>query len=294
MKAVVLGAGGQIGRDMQREMADWDLVSLRHADLDICNHSAVRNSLTKINPEVVINAAAFVRVDEAETRVEEAFSVNAFAVRNLALTCRDLNCILVHISTDYVFDGAKQSPYTEDDCPKPLNAYGASKLAGETFVQNLCPRHLIIRSSGLYGPVGQEGEGLNFVQAMLRQATQGKPIRVVNDQVVSPTYTRDVAVETKALLRAGANGLRHVANRGACTWFEFAVAIFELARLQTSLQPIASAEFGALARRPSYSALVSRYPREPGMSSMRDWREALAGYLREAGLSQASDIEAEP
>lgn len=277
MKAVVLGAGGQLAHDLQRAMSAWELVPLRHADQDICDHEAVRRRLGEICPDVVVNTAAFHRVDDCEVEVEKAFQVNAFAVRSLAQTCADIDSTLVHVSTDYVFGGEKRTPYTEVDLPRPLNVYGVSKLAGEHFVRSLCPRHLVIRSSGLYGVAGSSGKGGNFVETMIRMAKEGKPIRVVDDQVLAPTYTKDLAEEIVELLRTEEYGLYHVANGGECSWYEFATEIFGLVSLRPDLGRTTTQAYRARARRPAYSVLASGNRRHP--EGVRPWREALLAYL---------------
>lgn len=279
MKVAILGAGGQLGTDLRRVMADWDVTPFRHADLDICDYQAVRKALEESDPDVVVNAAGYVRVDDAESQPEEAFRVNAFGVRNLAQVCAARGCILMHVSTDYVFDGRQSVPYTEDDCPNPVNVYGASKLAGEGFVRNLCPRHFVVRSSGLYGAAGSSGKGGNFIVTMLGLAKEGKPIRVVNDQVLTPTYTRDLAEMMRELLKTGAFGLYHATNAGQCSWYEFAERAFGLSGSLPDLAPTSSQAYRSLARRPSYSVLsVTNVSRTTGID-VRPWSEALADYL---------------
>jgi dTDP-4-dehydrorhamnose reductase len=233
--------------------------------------------LTAIRPDVVINCAAYNFVDRAESEPEAVFAVNTWGVGALASICRDLDCRLVHFSTDYVFglDATRAQPYSENDAPGPLNVYGLSKLAGEYLVQARCPRHVIIRTCGLYGVWGSGGKGSNFVETMLRMATHGKPIRVVADQVCTPSYTVDVATATAEVLTTTYPGIYHLTNAGFCTWYEFARTIFELAGVQSDLTPIPSAEYGAAARRPAYSALASRLP------PLRPWRDALEAYLAE-------------
>ena len=280
MKVVILGAGGQLGTDLQLVMGDWDTTPLRRQDTDICDYRAVREALNGIEPDVVVNAAGYVRVDDAESHVEEAFGINAFAVRNLAQVCSERDCVLMHVSTDYVFDGAKGSPYTEDDCPNPLGAYGASKLAGESFVRSLCPRHFIVRSSGLYGLAGSSGKGGNFVETMLRLAREGRPIRVVDDQVLTPTYTKDLAAKMKELLKSAPFGLYHATNAGQCSWYEFAARVFEEGSVRPTLQAISSLELGAQARRPEYSVLISRSMPGLGLVGMQPWGDALSEYFR--------------
>jgi len=281
VKTVILGAGGQLATDLERVMADWELVTLRHTDLDVCDFDEVRGALREIQPEAVINTAAFHRVDDCEDQVERAFEVNTFAVRNLAQVCAELECRLVHISTDYVFGGnsARQTPYTEDDPPNPVNVYGVSKLAGEYFVRNLCPRHLVIRTSGLYGLAGSSGKGGNFVETMLRLAKQGKPIYVVDDQVLSPTFTLNLAQAMCGILEANKPGVFHLTSEGECSWYVFAEAIFEIEGASVDLNPISSAEYGARALRPRYSSLATRRGGTSPRQALPHWRQALQSYL---------------
>ena len=191
-KVALIGANGQLGTDLMRELQKaHQVVPLTRKDLDICDHDRTREILTRLKPDVLINTAAYHRVDELEDQTDKAFQVNATAVRNLAKVCQDLGQVLVHISTDYVFGGdrSRAMSYREDDVPCPINVYGVSKLAGEYFVRDLCKHHFVVRSSGLYGVAGSSGKGGNFVELMLRLAGEGKPIRVVADQRLTPTYT---------------------------------------------------------------------------------------------------------
>ena len=283
MRVLVIGASGQLGTDLVKVMNGWDLVPITHADLDICDFVYTRKVIEEKKPDVVINTAAFNRVDDCEEEVSKAFWVNAFAVRNLAQICADLDCVLVHISTNYVFDGRKREPYTEEDPPNPLSVYGASKLTGEYFVRNICPKHFIIRTSGLYGVAGSRAKGGNFVETMIRLAREGKPIKVVNDQVLTPTYTRDLAEKIKELVQTEAYGLYHITNSGECSWYEFAAKIFELLDLHSEFAPTTSAEFGAKARRPTYSVLAHNQLRNLGIDDLQPWPEALKVYLKEKG-----------
>jgi dTDP-4-dehydrorhamnose reductase len=282
----VLGATGQLGTDLLKTLIDWDLIPLSHSDLDVCDFIYTRKVLSDARPNIVINTVAFTRVDDCEEEVSKAFWVNAFAVRNLAEVCADLNCMLMHISTDYVFGGEKRTPYTEDDTPNPLNVYGVSKLAGEYFVRNICPKHFIIRTSGLYGVAGSSGKGGNFVETMIRLAKERKPIRVVTDQVLTPTYTRDLAEKIKELLTTEAYGLYHITNSGHCSWYEFAAKIFVLLGLKPDFGPTTSAEFGAKAKRPAYSVLAHERLKRLGLDDLRPWPEALEAYLKEKGHYQ--------
>lgn len=237
--------------------------------------------LGETRPEVVINTAAFVRVDDCEEQVERAFGVNAFAVRNLAHACAELNCVLLHVSTDYVFGGEKRTPYNEEDAPNPLNVYGVSKLAGEYFVRNICPKHFVVRSSGLYGVAGSSGKGGNFVEIMIRLAKEGNPIPVVGDQILTPTSTKYLAESLKQLLQTNAFGLYHITSSGECSWYEFAAMIFEITGLEADLRETTSEEYGAKALRPPFSALANHKLMDLGLEMMPPWRVPLYEYLME-------------
>lgn len=286
-KVVIIGANGQLGSDLfptfDSRSKEFQVVPLTHKDIELCNHSGTRVLLTRLGPDIVMNTAAYHRVDECEDNAEKAFQVNAIAVHNLALVCRDLDAVLVHMSTDYVFGGDRdrRTPYTEEDLPWPLNVYGASKLAGEYLVRTICPKHFVVRSSGLYGVAGSSGKGGNFVELMLRLAREGKPIRVVNDQVLSPTYTEDLAHKIKQLLHTEAYGLYHLTNNGQCSWYEFAAKIFELMGLEPDFEPTTTAAFGAKAHRPVYSVLAHDRLKRIGLDELRPWMEALYAYLVE-------------
>ena len=275
----LIGADGQLGTDLAARIPPESLRPLFYPEFDVTRPAAAEAALRAIRPDVVINTAAFNRVDEAEDRVEEAFAVNAFALRGLSRTCSELGAALVHFSTDYVFDGRKGAPYTEDDEPAPLNAYGESKLAGEHFVRALCGRHFVIRTCGLYGRAGCMDKGRNFVQAMLDAAGRGGPVRVVDDQRMTPTSTAELADNVLALLRSEEYGLYHMTGGGACTWYEFAAAIFDLSGLQADLRPVSSADLRQKARRPAYSVLENARAGRLALPGFSDWRTALARFL---------------
>lgn len=284
MKIALIGADGQLGSDLLRALAVHDVAPLYFPAFDVTRPAEVRGEFAALRPDVVINTAAFHRVDECEDRIAEAFRVNAFAVRDLAGICRDVGAVLVHFSTDYVFDGRKTEPYVEDDPPFPLSVYGASKLAGEYFLRALTDRHILIRTCGLYGRAGSREKGPNFVEAMIRLADRGGPIRVVDDQCVTPTSTEELAARIAALLTLGHTGLFHLTNEGRCTWFEFARTIFELLGKTVDLRPVDSATFASKARRPGFSVLENRRAKEIGLPDFSDWRDALRDYLRGQGL----------
>lgn len=283
-KVAVIGAKGQLGSDLVKSLSVYDLVPLGHSDIEICDHTATGEMLRYLKPDVVINTAAYHQVDDCEDYVERALQVNAVAPRNLAALSEELGYVLVHLSTDYVFGGEKRTPYREQDPPDPLNAYGVSKLAGEHLVRRTSQRHFVIRSSGLYGTAGAAGKGGNFVEMMLRRAKEGSPIRVVDDQVLSPTFTEDLARSIRELIEADdAFGLYHVTNGGECSWYEFATKVFDLLGLRPELAATSSQEFGAKAQRPTYSVLANERLGEAGFSRLRPWEDALADYLVRKG-----------
>jgi dTDP-4-dehydrorhamnose reductase len=280
MKYAVLGANGQLGRDLCVRLSG-QVAPLTREQADLTQPESVRQVLAELRPEVLINCAAFNFVDRAETEPAAAFAVNTTGVRDLAVVCQELGCTLVHFSTDYVFglDEGRRTPYVESDAPGPLNVYGASKLAGEYLLRSCCPKHFIIRTCGLYGAGGSGGKGGNFVTTMLRLAAAGKPLRVVADQVCTPTYTIDLANAVAALLPTDHYGLYHITNTQACSWYEFARAIFDLAGLRADLTPITSADYAAAARRPAYSVLTTDGYDRLNLFPLRSWTEALPAYL---------------
>jgi dTDP-4-dehydrorhamnose reductase len=282
MKYAVIGAGGQLGHDLAARL-QGKVTALTHVEADLTKSEALSAKLAQLSPDIVINCAAYNFVDRAESEPNVAFAVNAWGVRELAKICASQNRTLVHFSTDYVFGlvGDRLLPYVETDAPGPLSVYGLSKLAGEYAVRSICPKHFIIRTCGLYGVWGSGGKGGNFVETMLRVAGQGKPLRVVNDQICTPTYTVDLAEATMALLNTRQYGLYHLTNSGSCSWFEFAKSIFELAGIEADLTPIPTSEYRTAARRPAYSVLESAASRTLSFQPMRNWKDALVDYLHE-------------
>lgn len=282
MKYAVLGSAGQLGRDLCPRL-DGEVLPLTREHCDLSRPETLRPALSERKADVVVNCAAYNFVDRAETEPDAAFAVNAWGVRELARVCRELDCVLVHFSTDYVFglDAARTTPYAEEDAPGPVSVYGLSKLTGEYLVRSICPRHFVIRTCGLYGVWGSGGKGGNFVETMLRVASQGKPLRVVADQVCTPSYTVDVAIATAGLVKTNRYGLYHLTNADSCSWHDLARTIFQLANVKADLTPITSQEFSAPARRPPYSVLASRGLESAGLRPLRPWREALGAYLDE-------------
>ena len=286
MTTLLIGADGQLGSELRQTFRDHDLVPLTHADLELTDPAQVREALHKYRPGLILNTAAYHRVDECEDHPERAFAVNAIAVRDLAAAAGEIGAVLVHFSTDYVFDGLHGRPYREIDPPGPASVYATSKLAGEYFVRAIHERHFVIRSCGLYGVAGSSGKGGNFVETMLRLAGEGKEIRVVGDQVLTPTSAKELARKVRQLVETEQYGLYHITNNGACSWYQFAAAIFKLSGLTPALHETTAAAFGARAARPAYSVLDNANLRSLGLDDLRDWQQALEAYLAERGQAK--------
>ena len=284
-KVAIIGPNGQLGSDLRQVLGAFKVTGLTHADLDVRDAKRARVVLADLRPDVVVNTSAFHKVDVCEDEPGPSFEVNAIGAYHLARLATELGFTLVHFSTDYVFDGRAHSPYTEDTLPNPLSVYGVSKLAGEHLISSFCSRHFIIRTTGLYGVAGASGKGGNFVETMIRLGRSGNPVRVVNDQVMTPTATADLAAAITTLLeregQAGVEyGLYHVTSAGQCSWFEFARVIFNLSGLNVDLSPITSAESAAKARRPAYSVLDHARWMQAGLPELRHWHAGLTDYLR--------------
>ena len=283
-RIAVLGSTGQLGNDLVEVLQSsnvFEVLPLNHAAMECTKHDSVRTVLKKAGPQVVINCAAFVRVDECEDRPEKALEVNALGALHVARTCAEIDALCVHISTDYVFDGSKGIAYTESDIPCPINVYGASKLAGEQLVRRSAPRWLIVRMASLFGKTGARGKGGNFIETIIAKARAGEPLRVVNDVRMSPTYTYDAAQALVQILQSNATGLLHLTNQGACTWYEFAREALELIGLGAAIEPIDSIEYPTKARRPRNSSLESERLEGLLKCRTRSWREAVKAYLVE-------------
>lgn len=284
MFIIVLGAAGQLGTEIVKCLKNTkDIVrDFEHEDLDVTDPDATSEILSTLKPDCVINCTAYNRVDDASVNNETATKINFTAVENLAKICRNINSVFVHFSTDYVFNGKKGEPYTETDIPAPVNSYGISKLLGENSVTKNIFSHYVIRTSGVYGRGGSRQKGGNFIEAIIRKSKVQPELKVVNDQTVCPTYAKDLAETACKLIRTDRFGLYHITNSGACTWYEFACAIVDIARLNCKVTPITSAEYPQIALRPKYSVLSNNNLAKTGIPPMRHWKEALAEYLRVA------------
>lgn len=291
MKVAVIGANGQLGSDVAFAFADNgdDIVSLTHVDIELSSLDSVAACLREQHVDVVVNTAAKHHVESCEQEPDKAYAVNAIGARNLATLTRDLGATLVHISTDYVFDGKKNEPYVEDDLPLPLNVYGNSKLAGEYFVRTLNPKHFVLRTSALYGkhPCRAKEGGKNFVDLMLHLARTRGRVRVVDSEFVSPTPTADLARQIVALARCDAYGLYHATAEGQCSWYEFAREIFSVAGVQATLEVASPGEFPAKVARPAYSVLANRGLTALGLNVFDFWQAGLRKYLYQPDPSDA-------
>jgi len=288
MKVLLIGANGQLGSDLLKvfQAAGDAVVPVTHAQVDVCSADRVTEIMAEAKPDVVVSTAAFHKVEECEQKPALAFEVNGIGAMNLALACHRSGAVLVNFSTDYVFDGKKNGPYEETDLPSPLNAYGVSKLAGEYLVAAYAERRFVIRTCGLYGIAGSRGRGGNFVETVLKKAQAGEAIRVVDDQVLTPTYTADLAEATRKLILTGRYGLYHVSSEGQCSWYEFTRYIFECVGLEAKLLPVSSSEFASPVKRPANSVLSKAKLRALGVS-IPVWKDALPRYLEERSRKNA-------
>ena len=281
MKVALIGSKGQLGQDIARHVpSSVELKPFVHEDFDITEKEEIFNFLCEKNKfDLIINTAAFHKTDQCEDEPHKAFLVNAVGVKYLVDVCIETGACLLHISTDYVFDGRKidtKEPYTEEDIPNPINIYGISKYAGELIIQNYLEKYYIVRVASLYGKAGASGKGGNFVYTILNKAKRGEPLKVIDDIYMSPTYTHDVAQKIwEIVLEQKPYGVYHITNSGYCSWYEFAKKIIEYAGLESEIKPVKHTEFKTKARRPLWSPLRSVKGVE-----MRGWEEALAEFIK--------------
>jgi len=282
MKIAVIGANGQLGKDTVEAFTKNgdEVVGLTHSDIELSDVDSVSTRLREIHPEVIVNTAAMHHVENCEKEPQKAFAVNGLGSRNLATVARDLDAVLMHVSTDYVFDGAKSSPYEECDAPRPLNVYGNTKLAGEYFVRSTADKHFVVRTSAIYGhnPCRAKG-GLNFIELMLKLARERGEVKVVDSEFVTPTSTAELARQLVPLSRSGSYGLYHATAEGKCSWYEFAHEIFSLTNTKVNLLAAGPNEFPAKVPRPKYSVLENRNLKVHGLNIFRPWQDGVRDYL---------------
>ena len=288
MRIAVVGSAGQLGNEAVRVLSlrGHEVVPLSHEAIEIADLEAVRAALQPIHPNVVLNCAAYVRVDDAEGQVMEAFRTNAVGAFNVAKVCSEQGAACVYVSTDFVFDGEKGAAYTEADAPHPINVYGASKLAGEYLVRQACRDWVIVRMASLFGKSGSRGKGGNFVETVLRKARAGETLGIVADIRMSPTYALDAAHALESLISSGARGVFHATNEGSCTWYEFARKVIELTGIDARVEPISASERPTKARRPVNSALRSDRLESIVGTAPRPWGEALKAHLKGNGRTR--------
>jgi dTDP-4-dehydrorhamnose reductase len=291
MKIAVIGGNGQLGGDVVRAFADQgdEVSSLTHEDIELSNSESVAACLRASQAEVVVNTAAMHHVERCEQEPGRAHEVNVVGARNLASVTRNLGSVLIHVSTDYVFDGTKGEPYVESDEARPLNVYGRTKLEGERFVQDINPKHYVLRTAALYGnhPCRAKG-GQNFVDLMLRLARDRGRARVVDNEFTSPTSTADLAHQVVALSRSDVYGLYHATAEGSCSWYAFAQEIFRVANVSVTLEVASPNEFPAKVPRPAYSVLENRGLKSQNLNRFRPWQDGLHTYLSEKQIAVAS------
>lgn len=274
MKVALTGSDGMLGHAVQKAFSDAKLVPFSHSSLDITDLDHAVKTVRDARPDILIHAAAFTDVDACEADPEKAYLVNGIGARNMAIACEEIRCPIFHISSDYVFDGAKGSSYDEWDRTNPISHYGLSKLMAEQFISSLTNRFYILRTSWLYGPHGR-----NFVETIIRLLTEKESLQVVNDQFGSPTFTEDLAHTIGQLIGKG-YGIYHVTNSGICSWHEFAVRIAELKGIDKPIVSVTSDEFRRPARRPAQSGLSNTMLRLEGIPPLRHWSEALKQYIQ--------------
>jgi dTDP-4-dehydrorhamnose reductase len=276
MKVLIAGCLGMLGTDLMAAFSPvHDVIGLDLPEMDIAVLEQCDARMQELRPDVVINAAAFTRVDDCETQEKKAFLVNGHGAGNLSKAAASTGSLFVHYSTDYIFDGLKSEAYLEEDAPNPKSIYGKSKLLGEDLIRRNCPNHLIIRTSWLFGR-----NGPNFIRTIVDLARKGAPLRVVDDQRGSPTYSRDLAAYTLKMIAAGCRSTYHVTNSGSCTWFELASRAVQWAGIEgVSIAPVPTSEFPRPAPRPANSILANARLKQDGLALMRPWQTAAREYI---------------
>lgn len=281
-KVLIIGPTGQLGADLIRvfqEKEGYEVIPVGRSEMDLCDVNSVLGTLNRHQPDVVINTAGQTDVDGCESDASYTMLLNADGAGYVAAACSRAGAVCVYTSSDYVFDGKKGKPYIETDETNPLNTYGISKLEGERLVRGRTDRHFIIRTSGLFGFGQRAKRGHNFVETMIRLAEGGKRLRIVQDQILSPTYTFDLASKIAELIEGDSYGTYHITNSGECSWYRFAVSVFDAAGLSPEIITVTSEEYSARAERPRYSVLDNSKLERVGIRKLRHWEEALREYI---------------
>jgi dTDP-4-dehydrorhamnose reductase len=283
LRIVVVGSNGQLGTDLFEVLSNGDneVTGLTHSDIQVENVDSVKNVITTLKPDLIINTAAFHVVANCEQNPVKAYEINALGSLNLGRIAQDTGAKYLYYSTDYVFDGEKKMPYTEYDRPNPLNVYATTKLAGEYFAMNYCEKSIVIRVSGLYGKVLCRAKGGNFITTMIELSKEKPEVRVVNDEILTPTPTMIIATSTKELIkREESLGIYHMTCEGECSWYEFASEIFKTLKLHTPLIKASVSDYPIRVKRPFYSVLENKRLQSIGMNSLPIWKDALITFLR--------------
>lgn len=277
MKVLVTGVKGQLGYDVVKELEKrgHQPIGVDRDEMDLMDNDAIRTFIMELKPEAIIHCAAYTAVDKAEEEVETCYQINAESVRVISECAKELDVKLIYISTDYVFDGTKEGEYVETDTPNPINVYGASKLKGEQYVQDLLEKYYIVRISWVFGVNGN-----NFIKTMRRLGSERDELNIINDQVGSPTYTADLAPLLVDMMETDKYGIYHATNKGTCSWYEFANEIFKQSGIEVKTNPITTAQYPTAAKRPMNSRMSKAKLKANGFNLLPIWQEALAHYLK--------------
>ena len=283
MKVAVIGSNGQLGSDLVNEftLCGFEVVPLTHSDLNVEDIDSVRSVLMDLYPDFILNTAAFHVVPKCEEDPTKAFQVNAIGALNLAKISDELKAVNIYYSTDYVFDGKKMAPYFESDNPNPLNIYATTKLLGEYYTLNYSQKGIVLRVSGIYGEVPCRAKGGNFITTMIKAAKEKPEVKVVDDEILTPTPTQSIAKKTIDILQMNPTGLFHLTCEGQCSWYEFAEVIFRTLNLTTPLISISVKDLPMTVKRPTYSVLENQSTKKLGISNMPYWKDALISFLNQ-------------
>jgi dTDP-4-dehydrorhamnose reductase len=280
-KIAVIGSNGQLGSDLVWELASrgFEITGLTHDEIEVTNIDSVRKVLQSIKPAYILNTAAFHNVPKCEVDPLKAFNVNALGALNIARVSDELDSVNVYFSTDYVFDGSKKAPYIEQDAPNPLNIYASTKLLGEYYTLNYGQKGYVVRISGIYGAVPCRAKGGNFITTMIKFAKEKPEVKVVQDEVLSPTPTAEIAKKVIGIMQSNTFGLFHLTSEGQCSWYEFAEVIFQTLKLRTPLLPCSVKDFPSTIKRPFYSVLENKHAKDLGLAEMPHWKDSLMAFL---------------
>jgi len=281
-RVVIIGANGQLGSELEvafKNNTENEVIGLTHSDINIENFDKARDILTNLKPSIVLNTAAYHVVPKCEENPEVAFRINSLGALNIAKISNELKAINIYYSTDYVFDGKKQTPYVETDIPNPLNVYATSKLSGEFFTNNYSYKGIVIRISGIYGKTPCRAKGGNFITNMIKFAKERSEVKVVTDEILTPTPTSEIAKATTILVDKVDNGIFHMTSAGSCSWFEFAQIIFNYLSIKTPLIPTSVQNFPTTVKRPFYSVLENKNLKEILGYDLPHWKDSLLTFL---------------